>query len=69
LFNDDDLLFFLGQKQPVWVEKDSRNSRGLLRSSRKKGLYMCENEWCDLFLSLSLSLSLWKESESEEERS
>ena len=49
----DDLLFFLGQKQPVWVEKDSRNSRAFAFKSQKRSV--CENEWCDLFLSLSLS--------------
>lgn len=58
LFNDD-LLFFLGQKQPVWVEKDSRNSRAFAFKSQKRS--MCENEWCDLFLSLSLSLERARE--------
>ena len=57
-FNDD-LLFFLGQKQPVWVEKDSRNSRAFAFKSQKRS--MCENEWCDLFLSLSLSLERERE--------
>ena len=56
LFNDD-LLFFLGQKQPVWVEKDSRNSLRAFAFKSQKRSIMCENEWCDLFLSLSLSLS------------
>lgn len=58
-FNDDDLLFFLGQKQPVWVEKDSRNSRAFAFKSQKRSV--CENEWCDLFLSLSLSLERARE--------
>jgi hypothetical protein len=53
-FNDD-LLFFWGQKQPVWVEKDSRNFRGLLRSSRKKGLRVRMNGVISFSLSLSLS--------------
>ena len=42
-FSDDDLLFFLGQKQPVWVEKDARNSRAFAFKSQKRSV--CENEW------------------------
>jgi len=52
-FNNDDLLFFLGQKQPVWVEKDARNSRAFAFKSQKRSVY----EWMVWSLSLSLSLS------------
>ena len=55
LFNDD-LLFFLGQKQPVLVEKDSRVEGFCFRYIRMNVV-------------TSFSLSLWKESESEEEHS
>ena len=44
--------FFWGKNSRCGLKK-TLETRGLLRSSRKKGL--CENEWCDLFLSLSLS--------------
>jgi hypothetical protein len=52
-----DLLFFLGQKQPVWVEKDARNSRAFAFKSQKRSIRM------NGVISFSLSLSLWKESE------
>jgi len=51
-FNDDDLLFFLGQKQPVWVEKDARNSRAFAFKSQKRSIRM------SVVISFSLSLSL-----------
>ena len=52
-FNNDDLLFFLGQKQPVWVEKDARNySRAFAFKSRKRSIRM------NGVISFSLSLSL-----------
>ena len=54
-FNDDDLLFFLGQKQPVWVEKDARNSRAFAFKSRKRSMRM------NGVISFSLSLSLERE--------
>ena len=60
--------FFWGKNSRCGLKKTLETLWGLLRASRKKGLYMCENAWCDLFLSLSLSLSLERE-RSEEERS
>ena len=45
--------FFWGKNSRCGLKK-TLDTRGLSRSSRKKGLR--KNEWCDLFLSLSFSL-------------
>ena len=50
--------FFWGKNSRCGLKK-TLETRGLLRSSRKKGLV--KNEWCDLFLSLSLSLERARE--------
>ena len=67
LFNDD-LLFFLGQKQPVWVEKDSLETLEGFCVQVAKKVYICVRMHGVISFSLSLSLSLERE-RSEEERS